>query len=172
MKITVDVDNNWHVTMTADELDILRYALSFGVEKLETAAIFHTTNGTQEAKNSTDTAAKARAVANALEAAVQEYISRPLTPGKDQPAQPEQEQRTRLGKPLVEESAYCDHCNNYTPHHVYDSGHERDSSHDYWQCLRCGWEKHGLGGCYHKPNSSDWENYRKDYTGPLAEGKS
>lgn len=42
-------------------------------------------------------------------------------------------------------------------------------SQDYWQCLRCGWEKHGLGGCYHKPNCDEWEAYKKDYTDPLAE---
>lgn len=50
-----------------------------------------------------------------------------------------------------EDEAYCDHCDDDTPHKFYDSGHERDSSNDRRTCLKCGWIHSGLTGEYTPP---------------------
>lgn len=39
---------------------------------------------------------------------------------------------------------YCDHCNDDTQHRIVDSEHERDSSNDYFECLKCGWWYFGM----------------------------
>lgn len=40
---------------------------------------------------------------------------------------------------------YCDHCEADTQQRCIDSGHERDSSGDYQECLVCGWHRWGFG---------------------------
>lgn len=37
---------------------------------------------------------------------------------------------------------WCPHCEEYTEQEVYDSEHERDSSHDRQLCLKCGSNYH------------------------------
>ena len=32
---------------------------------------------------------------------------------------------------------YCGHCEEYTEHKCHYSDHERDSSHDYFECQKC-----------------------------------
>ena len=46
---------------------------------------------------------------------------------------------------------YCGNCDKNTKQKVYESGHERDSSHDRFECTECGFVKYGITG--------DWENY-------------
>ena len=46
---------------------------------------------------------------------------------------------------------FCDHCDDDTPHTVYESGHERDSSHDWQRCHRCDWRCSGMTGQYEPP---------------------
>jgi RNase P subunit RPR2 len=41
---------------------------------------------------------------------------------------------------------YCGHCDKDTKQKVSESGHERDSSHDKFECLECGYIKFGLTG--------------------------
>jgi hypothetical protein len=48
----------------------------------------------------------------------------------------------------------CDHCGKNTPHRYHDDGHERDSSHDWRQCLVCGWKAWGFTGEY-QPDTLD-----------------
>jgi transposase-like protein len=46
---------------------------------------------------------------------------------------------------------YCGNCDKDTKQKVYESGHERDSSHDRFECTECGFIKYGLTG--------EWEHY-------------
>lgn len=46
---------------------------------------------------------------------------------------------------------YCGNCDKDTKQKVYESGHERDSSHDRFECTECGFVKYGLTG--------EWEHY-------------
>ena len=46
---------------------------------------------------------------------------------------------------------YCGNCDKDTKQKVYESGHERDSSHDRYECSECGYIKYGLTG--------EWEHY-------------
>jgi hypothetical protein len=46
---------------------------------------------------------------------------------------------------------YCGNCDKDTKQKVYESGHERDSSHDRYECTECGFIKYGLTG--------EWEHY-------------
>jgi transcription elongation factor Elf1 len=46
---------------------------------------------------------------------------------------------------------YCGNCDKDTNQKINESGHERDSSHDRFECLECGFIKYGLTG--------EWENY-------------
>ena len=46
---------------------------------------------------------------------------------------------------------YCGNCDKDTKQKVYESGHERDSSHYRFECTECGFIKHGLTG--------EWEHY-------------
>lgn len=46
---------------------------------------------------------------------------------------------------------YCRNCDKDTKQKVHESGHERDSSHDRFECTECGFVKHGLTG--------EWEHY-------------
>lgn len=43
---------------------------------------------------------------------------------------------------------YCGNCDKDTKQKVYESGHERDSSHDRFECTECGFVKYGLTGEY------------------------
>lgn len=49
------------------------------------------------------------------------------------------------------DEGFCDHCDKYTPHRYHDSGHERDSSHDWRECTVCKWICYGLSGEYRPP---------------------
>ena len=51
---------------------------------------------------------------------------------------------------------FCDHCDKDTLHKILESGHERDSSNDYFECLECGWSKSGHGE-YEPPVEDDDE---------------
>lgn len=46
---------------------------------------------------------------------------------------------------------YCGNCYKDTKQKVFDSGHERDSSNDRFECTECGFVKYGLTG--------EWEHY-------------
>jgi hypothetical protein len=46
---------------------------------------------------------------------------------------------------------YCGNCDKDTKQKVHESGHERDSSNDRFECTECGFVKHGLTG--------EWEHY-------------
>jgi hypothetical protein len=39
---------------------------------------------------------------------------------------------------------YCEHCDLETNHNCRDGEHERDSSDDFEECLKCGWWKNGI----------------------------
>ena len=41
---------------------------------------------------------------------------------------------------------YCGNCDKDTKQKVYESGHERDSSNDRFECIECGFVKYGLTG--------------------------
>lgn len=58
----------------------------------------------------------------------------------------------RIAAPYLDER-FCDHCNARTEHNCRDSGHERDSSADYQECLTCHWYCMGMSGEYHPPLS-------------------
>ena len=45
---------------------------------------------------------------------------------------------------LYEDSRYCGHCDEFTPHLCRDGRHERDSSGDYKKCQKCGWFQFGF----------------------------
>jgi hypothetical protein len=49
------------------------------------------------------------------------------------------------------DTRFCDHCDDDTWHRCSDSGHERDSSWDYQECLKCKWYKFGLSAKYGPP---------------------
>ena len=49
------------------------------------------------------------------------------------------------------DECYCDNCKKYTQHDCKDSGHERDSSGDYQECLECNWYSFGMSGEYNPP---------------------
>ena len=55
---------------------------------------------------------------------------------------------------------YCGHCNNDTMQECRDSGHERDSSNDYQECLACHWYKCGMNPHWEPPfeEKQEWEN--------------
>lgn len=46
---------------------------------------------------------------------------------------------------------YCGNCDKDTKQKVFESGHERDSSNDRFECTECGFVKYGLTG--------EWEHY-------------
>jgi hypothetical protein len=46
---------------------------------------------------------------------------------------------------------FCENCDTYTSQICRDSGHERDSSGDYEECLVCRWYKSGLTNKRSKP---------------------
>lgn len=46
-------------------------------------------------------------------------------------------------KETYTDKRFCTHCDKYTLHKCYDSGHERDSSNDQEECLECGWIRYG-----------------------------
>ena len=46
---------------------------------------------------------------------------------------------------------YCGNCDKDTKQKVDESGHERDSSRDRFECTECGFIKYGLTG--------EWEHY-------------
>lgn len=50
------------------------------------------------------------------------------------------------------EELYCGNCDKDTKQKVHESGHERDSSRDKFECTECGFVKYGLTG--------EWNNYR------------
>lgn len=43
-----------------------------------------------------------------------------------------------------EDERFCHHCKKTTNHKCRDSGHERDSSSDYQECLECHWWQLGI----------------------------
>lgn len=49
------------------------------------------------------------------------------------------------------DECFCDHCEKDTDHLCYCSGHERDSSGDWRQCLVCNYRYSGFDGKYHAP---------------------
>lgn len=48
--------------------------------------------------------------------------------------------------------SWCDNCDEEAKHIFHDSGHERDSSGDWRQCLKCRWTWLGLTGKYEPPS--------------------
>jgi len=48
---------------------------------------------------------------------------------------------------------FYEHCDKDTLHKFRSGGHERDSSHDYSECLECKWYKFGMSGEYQEPFS-------------------
>lgn len=54
----------------------------------------------------------------------------------------------------AEDEHYCTHCEKITKHRCYYSDHERDSSADFFTCLTCGWEYHGVIGEYRSPDKA------------------
>ncbi len=58
-----------------------------------------------------------------------------------------------------QDEEYCYHCMADTPHTIYDSGHERDSSGDWRICHNCKWRYSGLSGAYHEPYDYEEEEY-------------
>ena len=50
---------------------------------------------------------------------------------------------------------HCDHCDKDTNHRCKDSGHERDSSGDYQECLVCKWWMTGYRREYNPPHGDD-----------------
>jgi hypothetical protein len=80
--MTVDIKNGVvTITMTAEELGSLRYTLAEGADKLEGTARFLESMKTEHAQSAGRTAKDARAVNEALEAAVQKYCRTPTTEG-------------------------------------------------------------------------------------------
>jgi hypothetical protein len=53
---------------------------------------------------------------------------------------------------------FCKHCQKETSHKITDSGHERDSSGDYFECLECHWWGTGLADEYYPPSDDVPEN--------------
>ncbi len=70
MKVEI-TDDGPVVTMTSEELNIIRFALHEGVMKLQSAAAYHRQVRSQEATSATTTAASAKAASDALEEAIQ-----------------------------------------------------------------------------------------------------
>jgi len=54
-----------------------------------------------------------------------------------------------------EDEAFCDHCGQDTRQRFHDSGHERDSSNDWRECLVCHWVKFGYADTFSPPLGSD-----------------
>lgn len=50
---------------------------------------------------------------------------------------------------------FCDHCEKDTIHLIRYSGHERDSSGDYFECLTCHWWRTGATDELNPPYSKD-----------------
>jgi hypothetical protein len=50
-----------------------------------------------------------------------------------------------------EEECFCEHCQKDTMHLVFETGHERDSSGDWRECLECKWTCSGLTDRYNPP---------------------
>ena len=46
---------------------------------------------------------------------------------------------------------HCDNCDKDTPQKVDGGGHERDSSHERFECTECGFVKYGLTGEWERP---------------------
>lgn len=68
----------------------------------------------------------------------------------DRPAWESERRNLSEGKPYDTpiddhyiDERYCNNCNQETEHRCKDSGHERDSSGDYQECLVCGEYKFG-----------------------------
>lgn len=64
-----------------------------------------------------------------------------------------------VGYPHPEESPlwqidtrYCDHCKKDTQQNCRDSGHERDSSDEWQECLTCHWFKSGMSSEWRAPH--------------------
>ena len=51
-----------------------------------------------------------------------------------------------MNEEYYEDERFCYHCKKVTNHKCKDSGHERDSSQDYQECLECKWYSLGLTG--------------------------
>jgi hypothetical protein len=49
------------------------------------------------------------------------------------------------------EERWCGHCQADTQQRGHDSGHERDSSGDFWECLTCHWYYTGYTGKWEPP---------------------
>lgn len=50
---------------------------------------------------------------------------------------------------------HCENCDADTLHHVYEDGHERDSSNHIRTCVVCKWYRTGHGPCYKPPAQDD-----------------
>lgn len=60
--------------------------------------------------------------------------------------------KTRIMRSVDDiQELYCGNCDKDTNQKVYESGHERDSSGDRFECTECGFVKYGLTG--------EWEDY-------------
>lgn len=58
-----------------------------------------------------------------------------------------------MSSEYYEDTRFCDNCDRYTKHRCKDTGHERDSSWDYQECLVCHWYAMGIDGFrYTKPS--------------------
>lgn len=53
-----------------------------------------------------------------------------------------------------QDDRFCGHCEKDTLHRCFDSGHERDGSNDWQECLTCGWCRFG-NGSYVPPFKAD-----------------
>lgn len=51
-----------------------------------------------------------------------------------------------MNSPEYIDERYCGHCEEDTMQTCRDDTHERDSSHDYQKCHKCGWEYRGMRG--------------------------
>jgi hypothetical protein len=54
-----------------------------------------------------------------------------------------------------QDEEFCEHCQADTPHTIYTTGHERDSSGDWQRCNVCRWTERGMNGYYIPP--ADWQ---------------
>lgn len=75
MKVKFSRDENVVVTMSHEELGVIRYALDAGVQKLESTASFLKVLGDEEYEGANKIAKKAKAASESLEGAVDLYLS-------------------------------------------------------------------------------------------------
>lgn len=80
MKMTSDGKGVVTITLTHDQLGIVRYALDEGVGKLRATASFFKTMGYGSAVVAAQTARKAKAASDALEKAVQQWVRKRTKP--------------------------------------------------------------------------------------------